>query len=192
MEERPNDVPDADEAQLPAVDWKKIRTKRRVYIVVLLLMIALTTTAIITGRRELWGARLALAIVFLTLFLQTAYAALHYPAWKLVLMGIAIFLIPFVALIVLGTVDRKIYDLLRQQSGAPPLGPISGLAYCSLVLCWAPVVGLVLSIVAVVRIKRSAGALRGMAMSIVALVISAPITGMCIVGLIGTLLEETP
>ncbi|HUW56136.1 MAG TPA: hypothetical protein VMZ92_05835, partial [Planctomycetota bacterium] len=170
--------------------WKKIRARRRGYICVLLLAIALAVAALMTGNPIYWAIRLAVIIVFLILFLGTAHAVLGYPAWKLVLMAIGI-LIPFVSLIVLGVVDHKVYARMREASGAPPLAPVTGFAYFSLLLCIVPVVGLALSIIAVVRIRRSAGALRGMAMSIVAMVISALITGVCLLGLIASLLQET-
>lgn len=121
-------------------------------------------------------ADLAAAIAFLALFLRTAKRA-GFPVWMLVLTGVLIMLplgiVPTIAVLVadnkvgkligegLKRADPEAYRALTE----PARGTLSPLAYWSLILGLIPLFGwaggLPLSIIALRKIRRSQGRVRG-------------------------------
>lgn len=171
-----------------ATEWttEEIKTRRTIYLLVFLLMIAGNIVgAIFGGKGGAVAVNLATGVVFLVLFNSVAKRVLSYSGGTLVGISLVILFIPFFSLLTIAIVDRKVYDAIREKE--TPSGQIkrqlSSLAVFSLVLCLLPYVGLPMAIAAVRRISRSEGRLGGKTLAWISVVVNSLLLAMTILGI---------
>ncbi len=171
----------------PPPDWnsEEIRKKRYDYLVVFLLMIITSIVGSGFGMNIGFLANLVLGGIFLTIFVTVVQRVLGYSTVTLLGLSLVILFVPFLSLLLIAIVDRKVYDAIRQ--GEPLQSPIrpqlSSLAVCSLVLCLLPYIGLPMAIYAVRRITHSNGRLYGEKCASVSVVVNAAFLLFMIVGI---------
>ena len=109
----PEYIPLADDGQAQPWEPTAIHKKRRIYLVLLLCMIGANVAFMVMGYKAASTVGVLLNIGFLYFFLRVARQVLSYSILRCILIVVITF-IPFIGIIVLAIIDRKVYDTLKK------------------------------------------------------------------------------
>ena len=170
----------------------EMKIRRAIYLIVFLLLFASNFACFLFGTMGIYAINIVIIIVFLAIFINVARLVLGYSWGNLAGIALIMF-IPFVSLLAVMYVDRKIYTVIKgaleppskikQQSGQI-VRQLSSLAVFSLVLCPIPFIGLPMALAAVRKISRSNGHLYGKTLAWISVVVNGLLLGMMILGII--------
>ena len=169
----------------------EMKIRRAIYLIVFLLLFASNFACFLFGTMGIYVIHIIIIIVFLAIFINVARLVLGYSWGNLAGIALIMF-IPFVSLLTVMYVDRRIYAVVKgvqeppsqinQQSGQI-IRQLSSLAVFSLVLCPIPFIGLPMAIVAVRKISRSNECLYGKTLARISVVVNGLLLGMMILGI---------
>jgi hypothetical protein len=173
-------------------EWttEEIKRRRTIYLLVFLFTIAGNIAGAILAEKgvinsSIFEVNFLMGIVFLAFFAWVAKGVLKYSTGTLVGMSLVILFIPFISILMIAIIDRKIYDAIKQKE--TPTGQvkrqISSLAVFSLVFCFLPYVGLPMAICAVRKISKSEGRLSGKELAWVSIGVNCFLLAMMIFGI---------
>ena len=120
-------------------------------------------------------------VCFIVTFLRAAREVHRYSAWKLILY-LVLLLIPIVSLVVLIALDHSMYlESLHEHERPTVERPhFSDLVIWSLSAVLFPLLGLPLAIIALHRLDRSGGRLKGRNLAITSIALNAAVLGLFI------------